>query len=290
MKKIFKIIAIILITALIGGFLYYNFEKIKIKIESNKTEILYDVLVKYSHLEEMLEKEKKLSLTRDKMLTKEIFEGDKKLKQHIINLPKLEKLKKKLIEFNLRQAVVIIHNYTEGTQGSGVTIKYRDKFYVLSAGHLVNDLNSKLMLAENGIPICELKIAKQKYTADVNDSTGHDLLLLKPKNPNMKPKYYVEIEEIEPIISEEIYIVGNPMGIEDLLSEGRIIGYMDNFMYFYDHVYFGSSGGGVFTQEGNLVGILSFIAQDQSNPLIAPFVFYGAVRLNIIKDFLKGIE
>jgi len=199
------------------------------------------------------------------------------------------------LEQKLRQTVVVVYNRTIGATGSGVTIKYKDKYYILTAGHMLENQDDVLSFGENDMMIDDLEVVKWNYTwaedtDDTNVSKVQDLLLLKPKNKEIVPKYYVDLDDIEPINGSPIYIVGNPVGIEDVLCEGRTIMYQNNFMYYINHTYYGNSGGGVFTKEGKLIGIVSHMSPISYNSEIPPYMIYGAVRLNIIKDFLKDVE
>jgi S1-C subfamily serine protease len=199
---------------------------------------------------------------------------------------RLDKIK---VEKTLQQVNVEIINNTMQTQGSGVSIKYKDKFYILTAGHMAENENDELYLYENNEQICKLEIVKHDFKGDVSSTLNNDLLLLRPINNKIIPRYYVEIIESEPITSTQIYIVGNPMGIEDVLSDGRVIGYKDNFMYYIDHTYFGNSGGGVFTQDGVLVGIVSHMVNLKPMEGAPDYLVHGAVRLNTIIEFLKDV-
>jgi S1-C subfamily serine protease len=228
-------------------------------------------------------------------IEEQIKELDKSLTEQIMQLPRVMELHKKIIELRLRQAIVVIFNNTVGAQGSGVTIKYKDNFYILTAGHMLDNSDDNLTFSENGQEIGKLEVVKWDYTwtdevPDSGLSKVHDLLLLKPKNYNLRPRFYVELADEEPIVSEEIYIVGTPVGIEDVLCEGRIIKYKDNFIYYIDHTYYGNSGGGLFTEDGKLIGIVSHMYPIYANEFIPPYMIYGATRLNVIKDFLEGVE
>jgi S1-C subfamily serine protease len=187
----------------------------------------------------------------------------------------------------------MINNKTVEALGSGVTIKYNGQFYILSAGHMIDTKDDLLTFSENGQEIGELEIVKHEFS-DVEDLDGFfdtkDLLLLRPKNKDLQPTYYTELTEKELDAPEQIYIVGSPAGIEDVLSDGRIIRYMNNFMYYINHTYYGNSGGGVFTRDGRLIGIVSHMFPIGYNYEIPPYMTYGAVRLNEIFEFLKDIE
>lgn len=78
----------------------------------------------------------------------------------ITNLPQKIKSDKFQLEQKLKQVNVMIVNKTIDALGSGVTIKYKDKFYILSAGHMVEDDDDNIVLMENGNEIGELEIRK----------------------------------------------------------------------------------------------------------------------------------
>jgi S1-C subfamily serine protease len=197
---------------------------------------------------------------------------------------------KLLLESKLKQINVFVVNETIGATGSGVTIKYKNKFYVLSAGHMASTPEDKLSLSENGETICELEIIKQDYTEELTKD-GNDLILLRPKDLNIVPRIYVEIADIEPEISNELYIVGNPMGVEDVVSDARVIMYSGNFMYMIaTSSYFGNSGGGIYTREGKLVGIMSHLIPIQPSLNVPAWMIHGCVRLSVILEFLREVN
>lgn len=199
---------------------------------------------------------------------------------------RLDKIK---LEQTLKQIDVMVINKTIDGLGSGVTIKYKDKFYILTAGHMAQSPTDEIYLFENNNKICQLEIVKQDYSGDI-DTASNDLLLLRPINPNIEPKFYTEIAENEPVTGTQVYIVGNPMGIEDVISDGRVAIYQGNFMYYIDHTYFGNSGGGVYTENGKLVGIVSHMRNLKPMEGYSDYIINGAVRRDIIAKFLEGVE
>jgi S1-C subfamily serine protease len=195
-------------------------------------------------------------------------------------------IREKEVEYNILRYTVFIENDSDMVTGSGITIKYKNNFYILSAGHLISTLQDKVFLSENGERICELEIIKVDHKLD--------LLLMRPKDSDIIPLVYSTLALEEYPKSEKVFVCGNPAGIEDILSEGRIVEYKGHVMYIQDSCWFGSSGGGVFNQQGELIGIISFLSIVDSNPFgmnknVQPlFVIDGIVRLEAIYSFLEG--
>ncbi len=241
-----------------------------------------------------------------KGIEKDIKDNYNNLNKKIENVPEVIKETKLVMEAKLKQVNIFITNKTVGATGSGVTLKYKGKFYVLSAGHMADTEEDKLFLSENGQEICELEIVKHSYDGGLATYESNDLILLRPKDPNIVPRIYVELADIEPEVSNELYIVGNPLGIEDVVSDARVTFYKGKFMFIKGDSYFGNSGGGIYTREGKLVGIMSFIfpiqpfpdrivqSEDPEAPLqlipgVPAYVINGVVRLNVILKFLEEV-
>ena len=211
------------------------------------------------------------------------------LEKSINDVPKNIKIDKIKLEQKLKQVNIMVRNKTASALGSGVSIKYKDNFYVLTAGHMAENDTDELYLYENDVEICKLEIVKKDYQGGEISENSNDLLLLRPINKNIQPKFYTEIADIEPITGTEIYVVGNPMGIEDVITDGRNIIYQGNFMYVIAPAYFGNSGGGIYNYEGKLVGIMSHIANLKPAEGLPDYVIAGTVRLETIKKFLKDV-
>jgi S1-C subfamily serine protease len=84
-------------------------------------------------------------------------------------------------------------------------------------------------------------------------SPKNDLALLEVKTPYVSP-----IEMAETIRQdEEVFIYGNPMGHLGTILRGRIVDLADGKVYVDAHVFFGSSGSGMYNSKGQLVGIIT---------------------------------
>jgi S1-C subfamily serine protease len=221
-------------------------------------------------------------------------------------MPEQIKMNRQKFEEKLKQVNVVIINKTLQASGSGVTIKYKDNFYVLSAGHMVENNTDEIYLKENGTEICQLTVVKHAFNNEPLTIESNDLVLFRPKDRNVVPRIYVELADIEPGISSQLYIVGNPLGLEDIISEARTLIYRGKFMYIKGDSYFGNSGGGIYTIEGKLVGIMSHVSPIQPYPDynilpkdpneacqhvagVPAYVINGVVRLSVIRQFLETI-
>ena len=57
-------------------------------------------------------------------------------------------------------------------------------------------------------------------------------------------------------VQDDVYVVGNPLGVRDVYSEGVVAGYEDTSMLLQMPCIYGNSGSGVFDKNGNLVGLV----------------------------------
>lgn len=182
------------------------------------------------------------------------------------------------IEQRIVDSVYFVYNDTDSSQGSGVLVKYHNNLYVFSVGHMINNNSDEIYLQEGKRKLAQL--------TPIIDDDKLDFALFKIDDPEFVAKSYVELAETWEN-KEEIYICGNPVGIEDMFSEGRIIKERDNYIYFYDHVYYGSSGGGIFNKKGHLIGNISHMRLVGMDDFAPAFMIHGATCLEKIKCLLK---
>ena len=57
-------------------------------------------------------------------------------------------------------------------------------------------------------------------------------------------------------VQDDVYVVGNPLGVRDVYSEGVVAGYEDTSMLLQMPCIYGNSGSGVFNRDGKLVGLV----------------------------------
>lgn len=180
----------------------------------------------------------------------------------------------------LQQVNVFIVNETHGYGGSGVTIKYNEKYYILSAYHVIDEETDKISLYENGMKVCDLRIVKGE---EIND-----LILFEPIDEDIVSRYYVELATIEPLTAEDVIVVGNPDANEDVVEDGRVMSYEYEYMQIRSGLFFGNSGGGVYNYQGYLVGIVSSLRN--TNRFGVNYTVFNIIRLSVIYGFMLDLN
>lgn len=84
-------------------------------------------------------------------------------------------------------------------------------------------------------------------------SPKYDLILLGITTSKVSP---IEMATLT-TQDEEVVVYGNPLGHRGTILRGRIIDLVNDKIYIDAHVFFGSSGGGVYNKKGQFVGIVS---------------------------------
>lgn len=152
----------------------------------------------------------------------------------------------------LKDANVTIHNIFSNSKGSGVIIKNgQDYSMILTAAHVIGD--SKFVIVKHGTTLMA--------GVTVLTDDARDLALLKVFS---EIGTALLIAKAEANYGEHIYSVSNPLYLDTVLTEGVLSGVQevegrDMNVVTLDTV-FGSSGGMVTNNRGELIGIVSRVA------------------------------
>ncbi len=159
-------------------------------------------------------------------------------------------------------AVVVIHAYNANNelvkQGSGVVIN--NKGYVVTNYHVLEGCE-RLEIIHNNEVI--------QYVDIIGIDVEKDILILK-----IDAKYFplVKIGNMQKVnIGERIYAIGNPLGLENTISEGIVSGLRNdettgrNFIQITASISPGSSGGAVVNEKGELIGISTLTLNEGQN-------------------------
>ena len=151
--------------------------------------------------------------------------------------------------------------------------------YILTAAHCVEDKKEVLFIMhdeERGWG----KLPRSLHLGVVDKRGDQDIALIKSSEFLHHP--VAELSQIK--VGEKVVMYGHPAGLGWSLVPGSVAGYRDslpvagNWMQLSAPIYFGMSGGGVFDEQGRLVGLVSFMFK-------APNTGF-AIPASVIRDFI----
>ena len=143
------------------------------------------------------------------------------------------------------------------TQMSGVYVTHKDKLYVITAGHgIVGDCDElyvatsdddlydciKYVMIDQSVDYAIIEIEKVSHRIPV------ELKRAIPNNNEWKQ---------ETSILNDVFYTGYPNSLGPLTFRGSVVGLSpENYIYLHSYAWPGSSGAGVFSYDGNLIGIV----------------------------------
>jgi len=140
---------------------------------------------------------------------------------------------------------------------SGTYMTYNDRFYVITAAHGIVGNCDKFFVATDGDHIYEciqyvLIDQRVDYAiVEIERVSRRTPVNLRDVLPTSR-----EWKEELSVLNETFY-TGYPNGLGPLTFEGTIAGISeDNYIYLHSYAWPGSSGSGIFSDDGNLIGIL----------------------------------
>lgn len=105
-----------------------------------------------------------------------------------------------------------------------------------------------------------------------------DLMLLFAETASVPPLSFANTI----MQDDEIVVVGNPLGHTGMVTRGHVIDITAGKIYIDAHIFFGSSGGGVYNSHGELVGVVVGIEGGTGDG----FPFGIVIPSSVISDFL----
>lgn len=208
---------------------------------------------------------------------------------------------KKLQPYNLNVAKILKTNvFIQGIimEGAGTVIKKTDNaMYILTCAHVVKevmDLNEEgynfgIAVGYSKNNKTNISVGMVIYRAEIiKYDEDKDLALLKT-SINDNELESAKIANQRPKKGDTIYSIGSPLGLVHTISKGILSNYR-NGHYISDNVItFGNSGGGLYNDKGELIGVPNqvFVYGDKNSQ--NPESGMGlSINLDTIKDFLKG--
>jgi len=169
-------------------------------------------------------------------------------------------------------SVVLIYTEQDGKpvgQGSGFVVKNGK---VVTNAHVANSGKPFLMAGPAKIPL----------TLDRIDATN-DLALLSPGVELLSVP--LEVQSKDPSVGENVYVIGNPEGLEKTISQGIVSAVRDfdgrKLVQMTSPVSHGSSGGPVLNKSAEVVGVTVGALKEGQN-------LNFAVPASVVQKFLSG--
>jgi serine protease Do len=129
---------------------------------------------------------------------------------------------------------------------------------------------SAFVVSKEGIAISNYHVFKNASSAIAINGKGNEFLISEIIEKNEEEDYiifklgpltnsipFVKISENVPNIGEDVFAVGNPNGLRQTLSKGIISSYRKHLIQTTTEITHGSSGGPLFNDKGEVIGITS---------------------------------
>lgn len=176
---------------------------------------------------------------------------------------------------NVRNANVLIVNYTIRCLGSGTHIRIKNQDYILTAGHLINEENDIIRAVGD---------YKDEYVLNlIKLDIGNDLALFRIEGGCPKLGT-LEISDIVPQIGSEVTVIGNPAGDVDIITDGILCKIEPQWYKVTNKCFYGNSGGALL-YKGKIIGVCSQIDMKMHFPVMV--IYTRFIKLSIIQEFLR---
>lgn len=161
---------------------------------------------------------------------------------------------------------------------------------VLTAQHCVEGDGTKLY---NVGFYTDYNYDTMKYTAFyqhvvVKEDAINDVAVLAPASPEVLPTHgFLTVAQRDPLVGERVFAFGHPRGIGYFITEGRVTvpgahggtNGKDHFFMFSAIISRGNSGGPLLSADGEILGIVRFIAYDEHQ-------LSGAAHTSVIRSII----
>jgi len=239
-------------------------------------------------LEQKLKTSEKIEQERDFNIVQQV---PKQIENKFIE----KKVTKEMIEKHILNGSVIVYSIRELGMGSGTVVKKtKDSMYILTCYHVIGDYYTE----KNVLSVEKITVSYDYviYPVDIiKTDENNDLALLKVYTNDSKLEE-IKLAKNTPKKGDTIYTVGNPMGSERNISKGILSNYIEfiseknNLRKFYivdALTIFGNSGGGLYNEYGELIGVPSNVPTYGFGSAVTNMGM--CIELGTIKDFIKDV-
>jgi V8-like Glu-specific endopeptidase len=153
---------------------------------------------------------------------------------------------------------------------------------ILSAGHCFqeeeNDFGFSIARTSMKVDGYEVKIL-----AVVLDGNDHALVKV-----DFTFHSFAKLAKV-PAVGAHVHYWGNPAGINNVYREGYVTSYHHSDMILNVNGFFGDSGAGIFNEDGNVVGVVSFIAATARHGLVFSLMGANALEFTPLQYDMMGV-
>jgi len=164
----------------------------------------------------------------------------------------------------LKDSCVMVYNGSGGvyrTRASGVLIDYDE---ILTCQHAIDEGNEYAVVYDDSEEYVKCALAQE--------SVKQDAAILTPPDRSVKPVKIGDSDEVE--VGDTVYIISSPHGEKNVITSGEVLRFsrFDGLAVFVTtaNTTGGSSGGAVFNEQGELIGIVDGGSDDNSRNYIVP--------------------
>lgn len=214
---------------------------------------------------------------REKELNLKERELDFKDKQNKEIKVETKKTLNNLFEEN-KESIFLIeaNNNTNNTSSMGSGFFIREDGLGVSNYHVLADAENAIIYTNRG--------SRYMISEIVNYSKESDYVVFKISNSAFNNFRPVKFAKSNPKIGEDCFAIGNPRGLTQTLSKGIISGYRDNYIQTTAQITNGSSGGALFNNDGEVVGITTMGYKDADLNFALNTVNFDFFRTNNIAE------
>ena len=164
------------------------------------------------------------------------------------------------VERSRHSILHVLSGYKDGdgfAKMSGTYVAYNDRFYVITAAHgIVGECDTMFVAtsSEHVYECIKYIIVDQRVDyaiieiEEVDRRTPVELDSITPSNREWKQ---------ETSVLNETFYTGYPNGLGPLTFRGSVAGISEeNYIYLHSYAWPGSSGSGVFSYDGNMIGVI----------------------------------
>ncbi len=182
--------------------------------------------------------------------------------------------------YNIKEATYNIYNRVGELSGTGVVIKHKKDYYILTCNHIITS-------SKNGLQVFKKAGSFIYYPSIVYLDAEKDLALLKINFIGSQATLKIYNKEIAE--GSKVILVSNFLGLDSVYSEGHLMKKGTNRYLFQLPMFYGSSGGAIIYKNKIVTVVQSIITVIEDSHRVQFCVGLSNKNLNsFLKEALKN--